>query len=128
MNTFSKFWNFHRYKDLLFYGVILCIVPLWLLQLNLGLKSVVHQGISWRSHTVDFRHYYLSAHRALNHNSSPYRQPFRSEEKMRFDMELVGIEAPTNPPLLILLTSPLALMSPSGAWISWFFFTLVSAL
>lgn len=84
--------------------------------------AVVAQNADSR---IDFTHYYVSA-QYLNEGLNPYRTSLTPRFHELGFAEDIRIPYGANPPLLIRLMSPLALLPPSAAFTGWFLLQAVS--
>lgn len=100
-------------------GSLAILVLLWAIQLCYLLFALADMPLSSFSTNLDFSHYYLSALRLLNQDQELYCSPFSADEVGFFGMDIGDVPSPTNPPFLILLTMPLAMVSPLAAWLVW---------
>ncbi|MCO6430986.1 MAG: DUF2029 domain-containing protein [Deltaproteobacteria bacterium] len=108
----------------------------WPLFLSLMLLAALLASINWRYDYLDnglpynqndFAHYYVAA-RSVLVGADPYLVNLDSEyEKYRFSND-PKLKRPTNPPALVLLTVPLALLPPYQAFVLWSTVQLLSLL
>lgn len=108
-----------RSRACLFSSVaVVAAVLLWGLQLLLMLRHLdeIGTGLCDLYAADDFAHYYCGARRALSGDSVYCRDIASGEVDI---LATAAIRRPTNPPGLTLLTTPLALLSQTAAWITW---------
>lgn len=78
-----------------------------------------------RSRTIDFAHYYASS-RILIEGGNPYQTPLASEyDRWGFE-HFKDIPFGTNPPPLLWLFAPFAMMAPRAAYAGWLLVQLAS--
>lgn len=78
------------------------------------------RNLPGRANKIDFSHYYCSSRLVLE-TPRPYAVSLRPVyERYGFEVEKgMEIESPTNPPPLLWLFVPLALLPPKAAWVIW---------
>lgn len=99
-------------------------VGMWFLQVLIMVKSFIKiGGFDRLPFADDFAHYYLSAKLFWNHHMV-YGIPFHMQPAKLYSA--ARIREATNPPVLIMLTSPLAAFSIKNAYLLWIVFLIGS--
>ena len=102
----------------------------WLLQalaLGLALLGIAHivRDLPARAHGNDFAHYYISS-RLLLTGADLYSTPLEPEYQRWGFRYTHPIPTATNPPLLVAIFAPFALLPPMAAFGAWVFLEIVS--
>ncbi len=101
-------------RHLLAFSLLTGSLFLWALQLTIQLNDIERIGIARLAAADDFAHYYFAAKRLVS-GRAVYCRELSSVEVD----ESVKITRASNPPPLVLLTAPLALLDQRSAWAIW---------
>lgn len=94
--------------------ITVLVILLWMTQVRIWWQHIAGSWHRWVN--GDFDHYYLTAWRIVS-SSEVYCALFSAQERALFGFGPSEVLQPTNPPLLALFLTPIAFLTPFGAWI-----------